>query len=229
MEGRHPSPGAPDRARDHGGGAPGVACGSEHGPRQGRLFKLQRGVAQLGSARRSGRRGRRFKSCHPDHRIIEKGFRSAGALLFILGRSITLGWSKDLGRPIGPGRAIARPGQFIASRRFIASRGHPPPGPSPVPAGRRGRPARRRRFARRELLAAVPRLAPDGRRSRSCTLWTPDRQCGVVTPLSGPGASSACPYEKAPHSFRKQENAPGAFRKQESAPGPSETGRRRGR
>ena len=25
-----------------------------------------RGVAQLGSARRSGRRGRRFKSCHPD-------------------------------------------------------------------------------------------------------------------------------------------------------------------
>ena len=28
-----------------------------------------RGVAQLGSARRSGRRGRRFKSCHPDSRI----------------------------------------------------------------------------------------------------------------------------------------------------------------
>ena len=27
-----------------------------------------RGVAQLGSALRSGRRGRRFKSCHPDHR-----------------------------------------------------------------------------------------------------------------------------------------------------------------
>ena len=26
-----------------------------------------RGVAQLGSALRSGRRGRRFKSCHPDH------------------------------------------------------------------------------------------------------------------------------------------------------------------
>jgi hypothetical protein len=26
-----------------------------------------RGVAQLGSARRSGRRGRRFKSSHPDH------------------------------------------------------------------------------------------------------------------------------------------------------------------
>ena len=28
-----------------------------------------RGVAQLGSALRSGRRGRRFKSCHPDHLI----------------------------------------------------------------------------------------------------------------------------------------------------------------
>ena len=27
-----------------------------------------RGVAQLGSALRSGRRGRRFKSCHPDHK-----------------------------------------------------------------------------------------------------------------------------------------------------------------
>ena len=26
-----------------------------------------RDVAQLGSALRSGRRGRRFKSCHPDH------------------------------------------------------------------------------------------------------------------------------------------------------------------
>ena len=28
-----------------------------------------RGVAQLGSARRSGRRGRRFKSCHPDKKF----------------------------------------------------------------------------------------------------------------------------------------------------------------
>ena len=27
---------------------------------------VTRGVAQLGSALRSGRRGRRFKSCHPD-------------------------------------------------------------------------------------------------------------------------------------------------------------------
>ena len=34
----------------------------------GRLGGLPRGVAQLGSARRSGRRGRRFKSCHPDSR-----------------------------------------------------------------------------------------------------------------------------------------------------------------
>ena len=41
------------------------------GPRlgaSGRLGGLPRGVAQLGSARRSGRRGRRFKSCHPDSR-----------------------------------------------------------------------------------------------------------------------------------------------------------------
>ncbi len=30
------------------------------------LSLKNRGVAQLGSARRSGRRGRRFKSCHPD-------------------------------------------------------------------------------------------------------------------------------------------------------------------
>ena len=28
-------------------------------------------MAQLGSARRSGRRGRRFKSCHPDHRSLK--------------------------------------------------------------------------------------------------------------------------------------------------------------
>ena len=33
----------------------------------GMLARLHRGVAQLGSALRSGRRGRRFKSCHPDH------------------------------------------------------------------------------------------------------------------------------------------------------------------
>ena len=32
-------------------------------------WRLPRGVAQLGSALRSGRRGRRFKSCHPDHCI----------------------------------------------------------------------------------------------------------------------------------------------------------------
>src|SRR4051812_35261225 len=37
-------------------------------PAWARLCEAQgaRGVAQLGSARRSGRRGRRFKSCHPD-------------------------------------------------------------------------------------------------------------------------------------------------------------------
>lgn len=30
----------------------------------------QRGMAQLGSARRSGRRGRRFKSCYPDQLVM---------------------------------------------------------------------------------------------------------------------------------------------------------------
>ena len=30
-------------------------------------YKVPRGVAQLGRALRSGRRGRRFKSCHLDH------------------------------------------------------------------------------------------------------------------------------------------------------------------
>lgn len=39
-----------------------------------------RGVAQLGSALRSGRRGRRFKSCHPDHK--DRLF--SGLFLFVL-------------------------------------------------------------------------------------------------------------------------------------------------
>ncbi len=30
-------------------------------------YSQQRDVAQLGRALRSGRRGRRFESCHPDH------------------------------------------------------------------------------------------------------------------------------------------------------------------
>ena len=34
--------------------------------------KTQRDVAQLGSALRSGRRGRRFKSCHPDQKMKKK-------------------------------------------------------------------------------------------------------------------------------------------------------------
>ncbi len=40
---------------------------------------LHRGVAQLGSALRSGRRGRRFKSCHPDF-TGERPCRTAGPL-----------------------------------------------------------------------------------------------------------------------------------------------------
>ncbi len=48
-----------DRAPDYGSGGLGFeSLQLRHRPR---------GVAQLGSARRSGRRGRRFESCHPDH------------------------------------------------------------------------------------------------------------------------------------------------------------------
>ena len=43
------------------------ATGPEHRRPSDRLLAFHRGVAQLGSALRSGRRGRRFKSCHPDH------------------------------------------------------------------------------------------------------------------------------------------------------------------
>ena len=35
-----------------------------------RILPPKRGVAQLGRARRLGRRGRRFKSCHPDWRRV---------------------------------------------------------------------------------------------------------------------------------------------------------------
>jgi hypothetical protein len=42
-------------------------------------FAADRDVAQLGSARRSGRRGRRFKSCHPDQRK-KRVFQSEGPL-----------------------------------------------------------------------------------------------------------------------------------------------------
>ena len=39
-----------------------------------------RGVAQLGSARRSGRRGRRFKSCHPDFPLRGRRWRPLSAV-----------------------------------------------------------------------------------------------------------------------------------------------------
>lgn len=42
-----------------------------------------RGVAQLGSARRSGRRGRRFKSCHPDQLIVAQ---TIGQFVPLVGR-----------------------------------------------------------------------------------------------------------------------------------------------
>ena len=43
---------------------------------------MHRDVAQLGSALRSGRRGRRFKSCHPDH--VEKKAFEKGLFFFFL-------------------------------------------------------------------------------------------------------------------------------------------------
>src|ERR671927_731027 len=45
-----------------------------------------RDVAQLGSALRSGRRGRRFKSCHPDHngkRVSPRGDPLSGTPFFL--------------------------------------------------------------------------------------------------------------------------------------------------
>jgi hypothetical protein len=35
-----------------------------------RIFMIMRGVAQLGSASALGAEGRRFKSCHPDSKIL---------------------------------------------------------------------------------------------------------------------------------------------------------------
>ena len=34
-----------------------------------RIYRVQRDVAQFGRALRSGRKGRKFKSCHPDHTV----------------------------------------------------------------------------------------------------------------------------------------------------------------
>ena len=39
----------------------------KHDLRDNKVLHKYRCVAQLGRALRSGRRGRRFKSCHPDH------------------------------------------------------------------------------------------------------------------------------------------------------------------
>ena len=51
-----------------------------------------RGVAQLGRALRSGRRGRGFESRHLDTRKI-KGFRVSGTLDFYLGSNFVLTFS----------------------------------------------------------------------------------------------------------------------------------------
>ena len=59
----HADPAAADLQRDR---ASRTACADPPGYPLGSVRAHQRGVAQLGSALRSGRRGRRFKSCHPD-------------------------------------------------------------------------------------------------------------------------------------------------------------------
>ena len=85
-----------------------------------------RGVAQLGRALRSGRRGRRFKSSHPDHSPLLGGLRGRLALfLVILGREfrdpagflpklrLECGSARGAQRCAAAHRASARP-----SRRF---------------------------------------------------------------------------------------------------------------
>src|SRR5699024_1043620 len=77
------------------------------------LTRLLRGVAQLGSALRSGRRGRRFKSCHPDHEVWrlpeERGWAphltcvAAGA-----GAHRRGAWSSRRWRPPPPIRLVVR-------------------------------------------------------------------------------------------------------------------------
>lgn len=42
-----------------------------------RIYRVQRDVAQFGRALRSGRKGRRFKSCHPDHTADAAGISAA--------------------------------------------------------------------------------------------------------------------------------------------------------
>ena len=44
----------------------------------------RRDVAQFGRALRSGRKGRRFESCHPDHRQIKQGKNPALFVLYSL-------------------------------------------------------------------------------------------------------------------------------------------------
>ena len=57
----------PVRGSKPSAGARTSSVGSPSAPRAGTIAgPSTRGVAQLGRALRSGRRGRRFKSCHPD-------------------------------------------------------------------------------------------------------------------------------------------------------------------
>src|SRR5690606_26211525 len=71
-----------------------------------------RGVAQLGSALRSGRRGRRFKSCHPDHTRTGPDLRKRSQGRFSLSRLGITGSAAAMNDPreaaTSGGRATAK-------------------------------------------------------------------------------------------------------------------------
>lgn len=117
-----------------------------------RLERLQqRGVAQLGSALRSGRRGRRFKSCHPDSKPKIPRPEGGGSSAF------------PSGTPEGPRRAGG------SARRPSPQRDEPP---RRAAGGGRGGDAPRRKPTERH--AAKRWAAPTPSRCREAASNTPD-------------------------------------------------------
>ena len=135
-------PGRLSRAAGPAGQRPGV-----------RLVDAPRGVAQLGSARRSGRRGRRFKSCHPDHCSGAADWRPLSRFRASTGED---------------GRVTAEP---THARARPLPRGHRPlAGPLPGAAGLparvgAGRPAPQPLRLRRQRRRRAVRLGPRDRRA----------------------------------------------------------------
>ena len=81
--------------------------------RKGIIFKWLRGVAQLGRALRSGRRGRRFKSCHLD----QYNKRDSVGVSFVM---LLLRQELDLRRK-GPGEGMLFVGVFAYFFQHFAS------------------------------------------------------------------------------------------------------------